>query len=78
MGWFDRKIYFYFQHSHALTLSRSHFFPASTRPRIPASSFSSAFLCSPCPSALAPFLNNAKIKVTIKITVVVEVRQEEY
>ena len=21
MGWFDRKIYFYFQHSHALTLS---------------------------------------------------------
>ena len=40
MGWFDRKIYFYFQHSHALTLSllsrsspasptlsRPHFFP---------------------------------------------------
>ncbi|PSO78442.1 MAG: hypothetical protein BRC37_00765 [Cyanobacteria bacterium QH_3_48_40] len=39
MGWFDRKIYFYFQHSHALTLSRSHFFPAAPRVRSP-----SAFL----------------------------------
>ena len=37
MGWFDRKIYFYFQHSHALTLSRS-----SPRPRVPASYSSSA------------------------------------
>ncbi|PSO91277.1 MAG: hypothetical protein BRC52_01885 [Cyanobacteria bacterium SW_5_48_44] len=48
MGWFDRKIYFYFQHSHALTLSRSHALtsfpqlPASARSRVPASSSSPA------------------------------------
>ena len=45
MGWFDRKIYFYFQDSHALTLSHSHFFPAA--PRVPASSSSPAPLL-PC------------------------------
>ena len=43
MGWFDRKIYFYFQHSHALTLSRTHALTllllsrSSPRPRVPVS-----------------------------------------
>ncbi|PSO50821.1 MAG: hypothetical protein BRC34_16420 [Cyanobacteria bacterium QH_1_48_107] len=40
MGWFDRKIYFYFQHSHALTSFPQ--LPASSRPRVPASSSSPA------------------------------------
>ncbi|PSP01983.1 MAG: hypothetical protein BRC54_15505 [Cyanobacteria bacterium SW_7_48_12] len=40
MGWFDRKIYVYFQHSHALTLSRSH--ALASFPQLPASSSSPA------------------------------------
>ena len=75
MGLFDRKIYFYFQHSHALTLSRSHFFPAA--PRVPVSGrlFPAASSFSPAPlfrrsHPLTPhFLpNSVDLLVTQKVT----------